>query len=307
VAAPVSGLVVEKMSPALEGMFVRPGMNLYKLVDLSSIWVDVEVFESQAPHLSVGSRAHIEVPFEPGGQLTGRVRYLQPFFSETTRTMRVSIEVPNPGGRLRAEMYANVSFDVPAARDVVAVPETAVLRTGLRNVVVLDRGDLTSAMRASLSAPGVFAPVEIDGRLLVDGGIVENLPVDVGKAMDVDIVIAVDVGFQPVTRRELTSALAVSNQAITIMMQRETGRQRSLLSADDVLILPDLGTLQSTDFGATVRTIGLGLDATRASAPLCWVVSAETSRAGAARLESKLETSSPPLMACSAVLTVSAS
>lgn len=138
------------------------------------------------------------------------------------------------------------------------------LETGAR--VVLDRGDLTSTMRASMSAPGVFAPVEIDGRLLVDGGIVENLPVDVGKAMGVDIIIAVDVGFQPVSRRELTSALAVSNQAITIMMRRETGRQRALLSADDVLILPDLGTLQSTDFGAAARTIGLGLDATRASA-----------------------------------------
>jgi NTE family protein len=114
-------------------------------------------------------------------------------------------------------------------------------------VVVLDHGSLSQAMRASMSVPGALAPVEIDGRLLVDGGIVENLPVDVGKAMGVDIVIAVDVGFQPVPRRELTSALAVSNQAITIMMQRETGRQRALLSADDVLILPELGTLQSTD------------------------------------------------------------
>ena len=71
--------------------------------------------------------------------------------------------------------------------------------------------------------------------------------------MGVDIVIAVDVGFQLVGRRELTSALAVSNQAITIMMQRETGRQRALLSADDVLILPDLGNLQSTDFAAASR------------------------------------------------------
>jgi NTE family protein len=150
--------------------------------------------------------------------------------------------------------------DLPTPFRAVA----ADLETGAR--VVLGRGDLTSTMRASMSAPGVFAPVEIDGRLLVDGGIVENLPVDVGKAMGVDIVIAVDVGFQPVPRRELTSALAVSNQAITIMMQRETGRQRALLSADDVLILPDLATLQSTDFGAAPKTIELGLAATRASA-----------------------------------------
>jgi NTE family protein len=138
------------------------------------------------------------------------------------------------------------------------------LETGAR--VVLERGDLTSAMRASMSAPGVFAPVEVDGRLLVDGGIVENLPVDVAKAMGVDVVIAVDVGFLPVGRKELTSALAVSNQAITIMMLRETGRQRSLLSTEDILITPQLGSLQSTDFAAANRTITLGLEATRASA-----------------------------------------
>jgi NTE family protein len=138
------------------------------------------------------------------------------------------------------------------------------LETGAR--VVLGSGDLTSAMRASMSAPGVFAPVEVDGRLLVDGGIVENLPVDVAKALGVDVIIAVDVGFQPVGRKELTSALAVSNQAVTIMMQRETGRQRSLLDAGDVLIAPDLGNLQSTDFTAAERLIGLGLAATRASA-----------------------------------------
>jgi NTE family protein len=138
------------------------------------------------------------------------------------------------------------------------------LETGER--VVLENGDLTSAMRASMSLPGVFAPLEIGGRLLVDGGLVENLPVDVAKAMGVDIVIAVDVGFQPVGRKDLTSALAVSNQAVTIMMQRETARQRGLLTANDVLIEPDVANLQSTDFAAAERTIGLGLVATRASA-----------------------------------------
>jgi NTE family protein len=138
------------------------------------------------------------------------------------------------------------------------------LETGAR--IVLAGGDLTSAMRASMSAPGVFAPVDVDGRLLVDGGIVENLPVDVAKGMGVDIVIAVDVGFQPVGRKELTSALAVSNQAVTIMMQRETLRQRALLSPDDVLIEPDLKNVQSTDFATAQSTIGLGLAAMRATA-----------------------------------------
>jgi NTE family protein len=84
--------------------------------------------------------------------------------------------------------------------------------------------------------------------------------------MGVDVVIAVDVGWQPVKRKELTSALAVSNQAVTIMMQRETGRQRALLGADDVLILPEVGSLQSTDFTEARKAIGLGLAAMHASA-----------------------------------------
>ncbi len=151
--------------------------------------------------------------------------------------------------------------------DRLPVPFRAVatdLETGER--VVLAAGDLTEALRASMSAPGVFAPVELDGRLLVDGGLVENLPVDIAKEMEVDLVIAVDVGFQPVGRKELNSALAVSNQMLTIMMQRETERQRALLAGDDLLIEPALGVLQSIDFTAAARTIGIGTDAARAQA-----------------------------------------
>lgn len=136
------------------------------------------------------------------------------------------------------------------------------LETGERKV--LARGDLAEALRASMSAPGVFAPVELDGRLLVDGGLVENLPVDIAKEMGVDVVIAVDVGFQPVGRRDLNSALAVSNQMLTIMMQRETGRQRQLLAAGDLLVEPALGSMLSMDFKAVDRTIDHGVTATRA-------------------------------------------
>ncbi|MGE0030960.1 MAG: patatin-like phospholipase family protein [Steroidobacteraceae bacterium] len=135
------------------------------------------------------------------------------------------------------------------------------LETGERKV--LARGDLAEALRASLSAPGVFAPVELEGRLLVDGGLVENLPVDIAKEMGVDVVIAVDVGFQPVGRRELNSALAVSNQMLTIMIQRETQRQRALLEPGDLLIEPPLGNLLSMDFSEVDKTIGHGEAATR--------------------------------------------
>lgn len=141
VVSPVDGLVAEKMDQALEGIYVKAGMNLYKIVDLSTVWVEAEVFENQVPWLKIGQRARVELPYEPGRQYSGRVRYTYPFFNQKTRTMKVSIELPNPGQTLRAGMYANVVFDVPSARNVLAVPEAAVIHSGTRNVIVLDRGE----------------------------------------------------------------------------------------------------------------------------------------------------------------------
>lgn len=141
VTSPVGGLVVEKMDQALEGMHVTPGMNLYKLVDLSTLWVEVEIFENQVQRIRVGQPASIELPYEPGKQYRGRIRFIYPYFDSNTRTMRVSIELPNPQGKLRADMYADVTIDIPSAENVLTVPEESVIHSGKRNLVVLDRGD----------------------------------------------------------------------------------------------------------------------------------------------------------------------
>ena len=139
VVSPVTGVVVEKMDQALDGMYVTAGMNLYKMADLTTIWVDVEIFEHQVEAMRVGQRAEVELPYLPGRPYTGFVRYLYPHFNERTRTMTVSIELENPDLTLRAGMYANVTFDVPVARNALAVPEEAVIRSGVRDVVVLER------------------------------------------------------------------------------------------------------------------------------------------------------------------------
>ena len=139
VLSPVTGVVVEKMDQALDGMYVRAGMNLYKMADLTTIWVDVEVFEHQVEAMRVGQRARVELPYLTGRPYTGFVRFLYPHFDERTRTMTVSIELENPDLTLRAGMYANVTFDVPVARNTLAVPEEAVIRGGTRDLVVLER------------------------------------------------------------------------------------------------------------------------------------------------------------------------
>ncbi|MDJ0749760.1 MAG: patatin-like phospholipase family protein [Woeseiaceae bacterium] len=127
---------------------------------------------------------------------------------------------------------------------------------------VMSQGDLAKAIRASMSVPGVFAPVRFDERLLVDGGLVGNLPIDVMQAMDVDVIIAVDVEFPLYAADELDSALAISEQMLTILIRKETLRQIDRLGERDVLIRPELGVFASTDFGNIVETVKPGEAAT---------------------------------------------
>jgi len=131
---------------------------------------------------------------------------------------------------------------------------------------VMSDGDLALAVRASMSAPGIFAPVMVDGRMLVDGGLVGNVPVDVIRDMDVDIVIAVDVEFPLYPPEQLQSALAITEQMLTILMRKETLRQLSGLGDDDILIRPDLGEYASTNFGQIAEVIEPGRNAARSAA-----------------------------------------
>jgi Cu(I)/Ag(I) efflux system membrane fusion protein len=139
VSAPSSGVVMKRMD-GLEGMAVKPGMELFHIADLSSLWLTVEVFEDQLGWLRVGSIADISLSYFPGETFAGRVRFVEPQVSEKTRTVPLRLEVPNPDGRLRSGMYATVRFHPVVAKDAIVVPSLAVLRTGERNLVVLAEG-----------------------------------------------------------------------------------------------------------------------------------------------------------------------
>lgn len=149
--------------------------------------------------------------------------------------------------------------------DALPIPFRAVASDIERGeAYVMGGGDLAKAIRASMSVPGAIAPVSIDGRLLVDGGLIGNLPVDVMQAMGVDIIIAVDVEFPLYSREELNSALEISEQVLTILIRKETLRQVDRLGKRDVLIRPELGVFASTDFGNIEESIDPGAEATRA-------------------------------------------
>src|SRR6185436_5993584 len=151
--------------------------------------------------------------------------------------------------------------------DHLAIPFRAIatdIVTGDR--VVLDHGDLTTAMRASLSAPGVFAPVEADGRLLVDGGLSSNLPIDVAREMGVDVLIVVDCGFPLLERNKLESVPTVSSQMLAILIRHNTIEQRKTLTNKDVSIDPALGDFSSLDFDSLARAMRIGEQAARGAA-----------------------------------------
>jgi NTE family protein len=138
------------------------------------------------------------------------------------------------------------------------------IETGLP--YVMSQGDLALAVRASMSAPGIFAPVVVDGHTLVDGGLVGNVPVSVIEEMDVDIIIAVDVEFPLYAPDELQSALAITEQMLTILIRKETLRQLSTLGEDDILIRPELGDYGSTNFVQIAEVVEPGRAATSAQA-----------------------------------------
>jgi NTE family protein len=130
------------------------------------------------------------------------------------------------------------------------------LETGA--AVVLDRGDLALALRSSMSVPGVFPPTEVEGRLLGDGGLVNNVPIDVARAMGVDVVIVVNIGTPLAGRETLNSAVGITAQMINILTEQNVQRSLSSLGTRDILIVPPLGALSSADFEKAPIAIAAG-------------------------------------------------
>ena len=132
-------------------------------------------------------------------------------------------------GQKLEQVLRNASLPVAAIDDFDRLPiPFRALATDLETgeAVVMDSGDLVTAMRASMSAPGVFSPAPRGGRLLVDGGLVENLPIDAARAMGVDVLIVVDVSFPLYQRDQLASPIEVTNQAFAILIRNRTLEQR---------------------------------------------------------------------------------
>jgi len=172
-AAPIGGIVMDKQ--ALEGLHFRAGDMLYRIVDLSTVWLMADVFEQDLAQIRPGQTATIAVQAYPGRLFEGRVAFIYPTVNAQTRTAKVRIEVPNPELLLKTDMYATVEIAAPVvSATVLAVPDSAVLDTGTRQTVLVDRGEgrfEPRAVKLGARAGGYAAVLEgvAEGEKVVTG------------------------------------------------------------------------------------------------------------------------------------------
>lgn len=152
--------------------------------------------------------------------------------------------------------------------DQLSIPFRAVATDiVLGKPVVFASGDLPLAIRSSMSVPGAFAPTNVDGKLLVDGGLMDNVPIDVIRQMGAQRLIVVDVGSPLAEEQALSNPVALLNQMVSALMVEKTERQLATLRSDDILIKPALGTLGAGEFNRAAEAVAIGRAAAEAAVP----------------------------------------
>jgi Cu(I)/Ag(I) efflux system membrane fusion protein len=142
----MSGFVIKK--DAFQGMKVMPDKELYTIVDLTTVWVNADIYEFELAPIHVGQKATITLSYYPGRIFAGKVSWISPVLDEKTRTAKVRLEFSNRDFILKPEMYTNAEIEIDGGRKL-AIPDEAVLDSGLRKVVFIDKGE------------GRFAPAEV--------------------------------------------------------------------------------------------------------------------------------------------------
>ncbi len=164
--SPANGVVIHKN--AVDGMHIKEGMDLYRIADLSTVWVNVSIYDNEASWIKEGQPAELELSYMPGKRLKGKVTYVYPYLNEKTRDLKVRVEFPNADMQLRPGMYGNIRIQAPAIENALVVPTEAVIRSGARNIVFLAQGK------------GRFTPREVqigeesEGKIRIISGLLGN-------------------------------------------------------------------------------------------------------------------------------------
>lgn len=157
--SPAKGVVIHKN--AIEGAFIEAGTDLFRIADLSTVWVLGTIYEYELPFVKLGQKANMSLSYIPGETFQGRLTYIYPYLSQKTRDVKVRLEFPNPEFRLKPEMYANVIIESELEGKKILIPEEAVIHSGKRKIVFVDMGE------------GKYAPREITAGVSGEGGVIE--------------------------------------------------------------------------------------------------------------------------------------
>jgi len=177
IRSPADGVVLTKN--AIQGTRVMPTDTLYEIGDLSRVWILADVYEVDLPYVRVGQTAQVTISSIPGRSWIGRVSFVSPTLDEKTRTGKVRLELDNPGGLLRPDMYADVILQEPVGM-AVAVPDSAVLQTGTRSIAFVDRGN------------GQFEPREVRTGVKANGYYEIKSGISAGETVAVDANFLID-------------------------------------------------------------------------------------------------------------------
>jgi Cu(I)/Ag(I) efflux system membrane fusion protein/cobalt-zinc-cadmium efflux system membrane fusion protein len=137
--SPASGVVTQK--DAFKGLYVKAGKNQYSIVDLSTVWVDVDVYEYELPWVRKGMAADMELAYIPGKRFKGKVLFIYPYLDAKTRTAKLRLSFSNPGYALKPGMYANIYLKSSVAKKSLVIPQEAVIDSGVRQIVFVMVGE----------------------------------------------------------------------------------------------------------------------------------------------------------------------
>ena len=249
---PIDYLAGTSMGSVIGGLYAS-GVSLEELERMTHAVDWIEVFTD------ISSRREMLYRDKPGPE-----NYLLTYTIESREDLRL------PRGLIRGRRLDLLlrSFTLGASGDFNAFPipfrsVAADIVTG--EMVALDRGDLAEAIRASMAIPGVFPPIEIQGKLLVDGGVARNLPVDVVRLMGADVVIAVNIGTPLRKRDELEDFLGIVDQTTNFLTNNNVDIQVGSLKEQDILLVPDLGDITTASFERMGDAVDIGAEAAKSA------------------------------------------
>lgn len=161
IRSPFKGIVTHKN--AVEGGYIKSGTTVYRIADVSTVWVEAHIFEYELDRVKTGQTAEMTLPYMPGRVYKGKVAFVYPYLQQKTRDVVIRIEYDNPNLELKPDMYADIRIQIIADHQGLLVPDEAVIRSGERNLVFVTRGD------------GKFTPREVNLGIRLDGGNIQVL------------------------------------------------------------------------------------------------------------------------------------